>query len=100
MGFSGSAAHFDRQALPFAFVTPENAEDSFFCGLAVLSRDRSWFFVCSASLEIVQRLLHGRRRRAPYKHDGECGMEVRTQQSDFRKDKSRSGFNSERLSLN
>jgi hypothetical protein len=34
MGFSGSAAHFDRnwQALPFAFVTPENAEDSFFAG--------------------------------------------------------------------
>ncbi|WP_277049041.1 hypothetical protein, partial [Caballeronia mineralivorans] len=34
MVFSGSAAHFDRnwQALPCAFVTPENAEDSFFAG--------------------------------------------------------------------
>src|SRR5258708_37238498 len=34
MGFSGSAAHFDRnwQALPCAFVTPENAKDSFFAG--------------------------------------------------------------------
>ena len=102
MGFSGSAAHFDRnwQALPFAFVTPENAEDSFFCGLAVLSRDRAWFFSAARAWKRSRGFCTDVEDWRPINTMVNAGWKSERNRVSSEKDKSRSGFNSERLSLN
>jgi len=66
MGFSGSTARFDRdrQALPFAFVTAERVEDSFFRRLTALCGARVVFCVQQWPFERYGKITHSAPEKA------------------------------------